>query len=219
MIQYKRWRRGIFNAFHRRGEQQMAQEHAQTMSVEEYFQLEENDPDNRYEYVDGYVYMMAGGTFDHSTICGNIYSILRSLLRGKSCRVYNSDMKVQILQKRYFHPDVTVTCDPRDRGIGDLLQSPRVIFEVLSPSTEIKDRTWKLQNYLALPTMEEYILVDAKSFKMEIYRKENGRWMYDIYQAQEVISLQSIGVQFPLRDAYIDVELENAFFAREDEAL
>ena len=186
----------------------MALEHPQLMTVEEYFHLEETDTENRYEYIDGQVYMMAGGTFDHSTISGNIYSILWGLLRGKPCRVYNSDIKVQISQKRYFHPDITVTCDPRDRGTGDLLQSPRVIFEVLSPSTEISDRTWKLQNYLALPTMEEYILVTTTSFKMEIYRKENGRWMYDIYKAHESVMLASLGVQFPLRDAYINIELE-----------
>jgi Uma2 family endonuclease len=188
----------------------MALEYPQTMTVEKYFQLDETDTENRYEYVDGYVYLMAGGTFDHSTISGNLYSILRSRLRGKPCRVYNSDIKVQISQKRYFHPDLTVTCDPRDRGTGDLLQSPRVIFEVLSPSTEIKDRTWKLQNYLALPTMEEYLLVDTKSLKMEIYHKENGRWIYDIYQGNETITLQSLGVQFPLSEAYLDIVLEVA---------
>lgn len=165
----------------------MAPERSQTMTIEEYFQLEETDTENRYEYVDGHVYMMAGGTFDHSTMSGNIYSTLRGLLRGKPCRVYNSDIKVQISQKRYFHPDVAVTCDPRDRGTGDMLKSPRVVFEVLSPGTERIDRTWKLQNYLALPTMEAYILVNAHSLKMEIYRKENGRWMYDIYKEHATI--------------------------------
>lgn len=186
----------------------MALEHPQSMSVEEYLRLEETDPENRYEYIDGQVYMMSGGTFDHSTISGNIYSILWGLLRGKPCRVYNSDIKVQISQKRYFHPDITVTCDPRDRGTGNLLQSPRVIFEVLSPGTEIIDRTWKLQNYLALPTLEVYILVSTKSYKMEIYHKEDGKWIYDIYKAHETVRLPGIGVQFPLRDAYLDIELE-----------
>ena len=195
----------------------MALERPQMMTVEEYFHLEETDILNRYEYIDGQVYMMAGGTFDHSTISGNIYSILRSLLRGKPCRVYNSDIKVQISQKRYFHPDITVTCDPRDRGTGDLLKSPRVIFEVLSPSTEISDRTWKLQNYLALPTMEEYILVSTKSLKMEMYCKENGRWIYDIYKAHETVTLPSLGVQFPLRDAYRDIELEETSLEEESD--
>ncbi len=176
------------------------------MTVEQYFHLEETDPENRYEYIDGQVSMMAGGTFNHSTISGNMYSILRGLLRGKPCRVYNSDIKVQISQKRYFHPDITGTCDPRDRGTGDLLQSPRVIFEVLSPSTEISDRTWKLQNYLGLPTLEEYILVNTKFFRMEMYRKENGRWMYDILKVHETVPLPSLGVRFPLREVLSELK-------------
>lgn len=73
----------------------------------------------------------------------------------------------------------------------------------------MKDRTWKLQNYLALSSMEEYILVDTKFLKMEIYRKENGRWMYDMYQAHETVELQSIGVRFPLIEAYTDIECEH----------
>jgi len=60
----------------------MTFEHTPTMSVEEYFQLEENNPDTRYEYLDGYVYMMSGGSANHATISGNIYTILKSLLRG-----------------------------------------------------------------------------------------------------------------------------------------
>src|SRR5574337_447880 len=118
----------------------MALEHIPTMSVEQYFELEENNPDIRYEYQDGYVYMMSGGSANHATISGNIYAILRSLLRGSPCRVYNSDMKVRVSEKRYFHPDVTVTCDPRDRGTADVIQSPRLVVEGLSPSTEARDR-------------------------------------------------------------------------------
>jgi Uma2 family endonuclease len=186
----------------------MALEHTQTMTVEEYLHLDETDAENRYEYVDGQVYLMAGGTFNHSTISGNIYSVLRNLLQGKPCRVYNSDIKVQISQKRYFHPDITVTCDQRDRGTGDLLQSPRVVFEVLSPSTEISDRTWKLQNYLALPTLEVYILVSAKAFTMEMYHKEHGKWIYNMYEANATIELPSLGLQFPLSDAYTDIVLD-----------
>src|SRR5579872_3728828 len=106
-----------------KGMQSMALEHRKTMTVEEYFLLEQNDPDTRYEYVDGYVYAMAGGSFNHDTIKSNIHRILWGLLRGGKCRVYSSDMRVYISKERYFHPDVTVTCDPRDRGRGDLVQS------------------------------------------------------------------------------------------------
>ena len=186
----------------------MALEHQHRMTVEEYFQLEENDPDTRYEYVDGHVYAMAGGTANHDTIKSNIQRILWNLLRGSGCRVYSSDMKVYISETRYFHPDVIVTCDPRDRGTVQAIQSPRLVVEVLSPSTELTDRTWKLKNYRNHPTIEEYVLADSQSCKIEIYYKENSRWIYEAFENSDEIILHSLGVCFSLVDAYADVEFE-----------
>ncbi len=135
----------------------MAIEHSQIMTVEEYFQLEESDPGTHYEYVDGHVYAMVGGTANHDTIKPNMQRILWSLLRGSTCRVYSSDMKVFISETRYFHHDVIVTCGPRDRGTVQAIQSPRLVVEVLSPSTELIDRTWKLQNYRTHPTVSRVL--------------------------------------------------------------
>ena len=176
----------------------MALEHRQAMTVEEYFLLERNNPDTCYEYSDGYVYMMAGGSFNHDTIKSNVQRILWGLLRGRKCRVYSSDIKVYICKERYFHPDVTVTCDPHDRGVGDLLRSPRLVVEVLSPSTELRDRTWKLQNYTAHPTIEEYMLVSARSLKIELYRKEQNKWVYYAFTGNEDIDLACLGVHIPI---------------------
>jgi Uma2 family endonuclease len=186
----------------------MASERTPSMSVEEYFELEENHPDTRYEYLDGYVYMMSGGSANHAAISGNIYAILKSLLRGSSCRVYNSDMKVRVSENRYFHPDVTVSCDPRDRGTAAVIRSPRLVIEVLSPSTEARDRGRKLQCYLACPTIEEYLLVDARSIRIELYRKEQKKWVYEAFEAVDEVELTTLGVRFPLEDAYEDVIFE-----------
>jgi Uma2 family endonuclease len=186
----------------------MASERTPTMSVEEYLELEENNPDTRYEYLDGYVYMMSGGSANHATISGNIYAILKSLLRGGPCRVYNSDMRVRVSEKRYFHPDVTVTCDPRDRGTADLIQSPRLVVEVLSPSTEARDRGRKLQCYLACPSIEEYLLVDTQAMRIEIYRKEQKKRIYDAFEADDEVELTTLGVRFSVVDAYEDVIFE-----------
>jgi Uma2 family endonuclease len=187
----------------------MALEHQQTMSVEEYFKLEETDNEHRYEYVDGYVYMMSGGTADHSTISGNIHRVLWGLLRGKPCRVYNSDMKVRVSESRYFHPDITASCDPRDRGTALAIQCPRLVVEVLSPGTEMIDRTQKLRHYCACPTIEEYLLVDTKAPRIEVYRKELGKWVYDIYEANDTIMLTSLEIQIPLAEAYTDIDFAN----------
>jgi len=192
----------------------MALQHRQTMTVEEYFLLERNDPDARFEYSDGYIYAMAGGTFNHDTIKSNIQRILWGLLRGSECRVYSSDIKVSIAKERYFHPDVTVTCDPHDRGAGDLLQSPRLVVEVLSPSTELKDRTWKLQNYTAHPTIEEYLLVSSQTLKIELYRKEQNKWVYSAFRTNDDIDLACLGVRFSLAEAYESINPEEDFATR-----
>ncbi|MGI9061037.1 MAG: Uma2 family endonuclease [Ktedonobacteraceae bacterium] len=175
------------------------------MSVKDYFALEENHPDTRYEYLDGYVYMMSGGSANHATISGNIYAILKSFLRGGPCRAYNSDIKVRASEKCYFHHDVTVSCNPRDRGTVDHIQSPRLVVEVLSPSTEAYDRGRKLQHYLECPSIEEYLLVDSRSMRIEIYRKEQKKWTYDAFEADDEVELTSLGIRFPVVDAYEDV--------------
>ncbi len=184
----------------------MALEYRHTMSVAEYFALEERNPETRYDYIDGYVYMMAGGTVNHDTIKANIERILWGLLRGSGCRTYSSDMRVAVSETRYYHPDVTVGCDPSDRGTKKTVQFPRLVVEVLSPSTETKDRREKLRDYLACPTIEEYLLVDSRSFRMEIYRKTGKKWIYEAFQPEDEIELDCLDVHFPLMAAYEDVE-------------
>jgi Uma2 family endonuclease len=189
----------------------MAAEHKpKRISVEEYFALERSGSDVCYEYVDGYVYMMAGGSLNHDAIKTNIQGLLWAFLRGKSCRVYSSDAKVQVNKQRYFHPDVTITCDSGDQGTIDVIRSPRVIFEVLSPGTQIKDRTWKMQNYLALSSLEEYILVDSQEIKIEMYRREANKWVYYTFGPGDHLDLVSIDFRFPVVEAYLGIHLEKA---------
>src|SRR5579864_2535033 len=96
------------------------------MSVEDYLALDRSSLDARYEFIDVHVYMLAGGTADHSTISINMMSLLHNHLRGGPCRVYNADMRVRLTESRYVFPDVSVSCDERDRGKVDILQYPRL---------------------------------------------------------------------------------------------
>src|SRR5947209_6793405 len=105
------------------------------MTVEEYLTLDRASEDVRYEYIDGIITMLAGGTVNHSGICANIIGELIIALRGKHCRVFTSDLKVSVSATRYVYPDVSVSCDQRDlQEKGDILYSPCVVIEVLSPS-------------------------------------------------------------------------------------
>lgn len=195
----------------------MALEYRQTMSVEEYFAFEERNPETRYDYIDGYVYMMAGGTVNHDTIKSNMERILWGLLRGSKCRTYSSDMRVFVSETRYYHPNVTVSCDPSDReGTKKIVQFPRLVVEVLSPSTETKDRREKLRDYLACPTIEEYLLVDSRSLRVEIYRKTGKKWIYEAFQPEDEIELDSLNIHFPLMAVYEDVEFTEAELSEDE---
>jgi len=194
----------------------VALDYQHTMTVEEYFRLEERDPDHRYEYIDGYVHLMAGGSLDHDLIKSNAQDLLRTLLRGKACRVYSSDAKVQISETRYLHPDVTVTCDPLDRGRRQMVQSPRVVVEVLSPSTERRDRTSKMKLYRACPTIEEYVLVNARFPMVEIHRRENGKWVYYVYDENDEVALTSLDLQFPCAALYVDIDFAKSATLEEE---
>ncbi len=184
----------------------MALQHNPSMSVEEYLQLDRSSIETRYEYIDGYVTMLAGGTLDHATIGANIISILRRSLRGTSCRVFTSDARVRLSRTRFVYPDVSVSCDEQDRGQSDNVQSSRLVVEVLSPSTEGYDRGRKFGFYRECPTIQEYLLIDAQRPMLEVYRREkNDFWLLRAYRLDEEVELINLGVYFPVSAVYEDV--------------
>lgn len=183
------------------------------MSVEEYLQLEVNSVERKYEYIDGVVTMLAGGTPNHSLIAANITGILYNLLRGSPCRVYSSDIIVRLSEKCYVHPDVTVSCDQRDQGRNDFIQYPSLVVEVLSPSTESRDRNEKFTSYRDNPTIQEYMMVNTDQKIVEIYRREKKKlWSYIIFQADDEVELTRLGIHFSVTDIY-----ENILFPKGSE--
>ena len=172
------------------------------MSVEDYLALDRAS-EVRYEYLDGHLYMLAGGSPNHSIIQGNLIAILRGLLRGGPCRVYTSDLRFQLSETQYVYPDVWVKCGPR--GQGDSVRSPRLVIEVLSPSTEMKDRTKKLIAYRAYPTIQHYMLVNYQHQLIELYHRQENSWIYDTFGPDDHIELKSLEIGFPVAEVYEDV--------------
>lgn len=139
------------------------------MSVEEYLAFEEQS-EERHEYLDGYIRAMASESTAHNLIGQNIVLQLRNRLRGSGCQPFFTNLKVWIeARNRFYYPDALVTCQPE--GMHSYFQNhPSVIFEVLSPSTELKDRREKLSAYFTLPSLREYVLVAQDEIRVEIYR-------------------------------------------------
>jgi Uma2 family endonuclease len=187
----------------------------QKMTAEEYLEWEAKQ-EFRHEYIDGEIWAMTGGTLPHNDIALNFYRDLYPHLRQRGCRVNVSDAKVQASKNsRYFYPDLVVSCDPEDLKAKDFIQHPKIIIEVLSPSTESYDRTKKLKYYRQIPSLQEYVLVDSEEIAVEVYRRGEGKmWLYYEYEAGEAIALESIGFECAIDLLYEGVsfeqELENS---------
>jgi Uma2 family endonuclease len=196
----------------------VAQPSRQYMTVEEWRELQRTSHNVKYEYLDGQVYAMAGGTLDHGRIGLNVGSILTDKLDGSPCRVYNSDVAVRLSPTYYTLPDATVTCDERDRGRVTEIQSPRVIVEVLSDSTEARDRGEKFMRSRQRPTLQEYVLVSTEYQVVEVYRRTLEGWMLHTFEAGDTVELTSIGVSFPLAALYRYTDVPATLNTSEHEA-
>jgi len=171
------------------------------MRVEEYLELDRNSPDARYEFIDGIVTMLAGGTANHSRVSINLLIILDSVLRGKPCMVYNSDMRVSISPTRYVYPDISVSCDPRDQeqGDNDIVHAPCVVIEVLSPHK-------KFSYYRACRTVQEYVLVSTQEQAIDLYRRQTDNlWTFHPFGPDDNVELKSLNISFPIASAYENI--------------
>jgi Uma2 family endonuclease len=179
------------------------------MTIEEYLDWESRQ-DIRYEYVNGEVFAMTGGTIPHNDIALNFYRTLYPHLHSRGCRVNVSDVKVQFSsQSIYYYPDVIVSCDPQDLNARKFIQNPQLIAEVLSPSTSGKDRGEKFTYYLKMPTLQEYLLIDSEKISVERYCRGEGRmWLYYPYIAGDIITLSSIEFECPIELLYEGVAFE-----------
>lgn len=179
-----------------------------SFSPEEYLEWEERQ-EIRYEYLEGEVYAMTGGTLPHSEIAVNFVTVLKSHLRGHGCRVFSSDAKVRISEKGpFFYPDATVTCDERDRTALKFAEHPCMIAEVLSPTTESYDRGKKFAKYRQLKSLKEYVLISSDTINVEIFRlNEKEKWELTAYAEGDEIELTSINYKFPIELLYEDIML------------
>jgi Uma2 family endonuclease len=183
-------------------------------SFEEYVRFEE-DCGAKHEFVGGNVYAMSGGTPEHAAITANMARLLgnaldQRALEQKPCRVYSPDLRVRVAATGLgTYADVTVICghlelDPADPKRHTAL-NPKLIVEVLSPSTEDYDRGDKLGNYKLIPSLSEVVLVAHDRREVEIVRREDdGSWSRHIARAGDSVDLESLGCALSVAEIYRD---------------
>ncbi|WP_445301356.1 Uma2 family endonuclease [Microcoleus sp. Pol11C2] len=155
---------------------------------------------------------MSGGTQNHSAIAINLLLSIISHLRVSNCNVFNSDLKVNILNTpNYTYPDVSVTCDNRDRENAIYITYPCLIVEVLSDSTEAYDPGKKFEKYRRHPNLIDYVLASCDEVAIDIYHKNDaGKWVILSYREGERLESQSINLSLPIEQLY-----DKIIFARQ----
>lgn len=178
-------------------------------SFEQYLQLEAADPQTKYELIEGKVYAMAGGTIQHGMIVSNLLFRIREGMHRQQlpCKAFGGDVKVFIdAAKAYVYPDLFVVCGEVDDSThpGQAINNPKLIIEVLSPSTQPYDRTQKFRLYRTLPSFQEYVMVDQNQSLIESYfRLESNHWQIHTFMGlQSSLELASLGLSLRLQEVY-----------------
>ena len=179
----------------------------ESVSVSDYLEGEKL-ADTRHEYLNGMVVAMAGASRRHNTICGNCFTALHGSLGHGPCRPFMGDLKVRIAKGNetlFYYPDILVECSSIPPEDDYYTTEPKVIIEVLSPSTERIDRREKFWAYQTLDALEEYVLVNQDKPDATVFRRPN-QWRPEAVTAEGIIHLPSIGVEVAMRDVYAGLE-------------
>lgn len=175
------------------------------LSPEDYLQGESNSA-VKHELIDGQVYAMAGASANHERISGNVYSELRNHLKATPCEPFGADMKVRV-RDNFYYPDVLVDCNFVESE-PYYTDSPVLIVEVISRSTRKMDEKKKLLEYINIPTLKEYVLIEQDVADVTVYLKSDD-WRSTHYFLGEDIHFESIDFTIAVEDIYLRVKNED----------
>lgn len=186
---------------------------AKKTSVDDYLNNERQGA-GRHEYVDGRVIARSGSNRWHNILVSNSAIALGSRMHGNKCEIYISNMRVKLKNNYICYPDmVVVNGEPSfsDQN-SDLLLNPTVIFEIFSNQTHSSDKTNKLESYLAMDSIKEFVLLKEEEMRVEHYARQNAKqWIYRIYnERDDVISLDSINCKVSVSEVYAKVKTKQA---------
>ena len=171
-------------------------------SFEQYITLLRNN-EQRLEYDHGDIYVLVGSSANHAAISANMGRALDDALgENTTCEAYVADRVVRLTSDITMMPDVVVTCDEADQGDAFFLNSPHLVVEVLSKSTEARDRTHKLLHYQAKQSIEGIVFISQYVQHVEVITRTASGWEYHEYGHEECFTLASLNVTVCVADIY-----------------
>lgn len=181
------------------------------ISVSDYL-ASEKGAEVRHEYLNGVVFAMAGASRRHNCIALNLASALNSHLEGTPCQPYMGDLKVAIHRRSetlFYYPDTVVECAPAPHEDEYYTTEPKVIIEVLSPSTARIDRREKFWAYTEVETLQEYVLVDQDELDVTVYRRTDDWQPRPLSSPKDSLHLDSIEVDLTLEQIYAGIDFSS----------
>lgn len=172
------------------------------------FLLWENEQPDKHEFHRGEVFAMVGGRRVHGCVVSNLSRLLGNAMQGSPCRVFAEGMKVQPADDTILYPDVFVTCDPADLRTEMIFKSPKLVIEVLSPTTQAYDRSRKFALYRRMASLQEYALVDPDTRRIEVFRiGADGLWVLHDMSERDALELASVGCRIPMGEVFDGIEV------------
>jgi len=176
------------------------------ISPKEYLELERAS-DEKHEYFDGHIYLMAGASLKHGKVVSNLAGKLYAFLEDKPCTVLTENMRVASPSRNsYMYPDVLIYCakEELEDEQFDTLLNPSVIFEILSPSTRGIDKGRKMMYYQEIPSLREYFMIDTDTQLVHCARKQaSGDWRLErITVETSVLVIETVKFQLPFSSIY-----------------
>jgi Uma2 family endonuclease len=182
------------------------------MTEQEYLAFERNAPE-KHEYYRGQIFNMSGASRNHNLAESNVRGGLYNFLKGKKCREYGSNHRVNVkTESLYAYPDIVVVCG-EEKYLDDefdTLTNPSLIFEILSPSTADYDKGLKFELYRALESFKEYVLIDPSKIHLTHYQKNaDGSWLMKEYKSMnDTLTLGFIEMPLSLKDCYDGIDFK-----------
>ena len=169
----------------------------------------ENQQPERHEFYRNEIFAMVGARRVHGLIGLNLGAALKTHLRGSPCRAFVNDMKVQVADDTMFYPDVFVTCDAQDLKTELVFRQPKLVIEVLSESTAAFDRGLKFSAYRSIEALQEYVLIDPDTRRVEVFRR-NERQLFELHDQSGAAELHLACVDLHLAMAEVFDGLDDA---------
>ena len=167
----------------------------------------ENEQPERHEFFQGEVFAMVGARRAHGRVVLNLARHFMDQREGTPCQVFSEGMKLQVADDTLLYPDLFVTCDRADLATEMIFRSPTLVIEVLSPSTQAYDRSQKFALYRRVPSLQEYILVDPDTRRIEAFRREpDDRWVLDDMSESDALNAPSVGCSVAMDRVFAGID-------------